>query len=300
MTVLMLDSGAYSAWTKGQPLNIEDYTKYVLENIDCLDYIVNLDVIPGRWRQKPTKKEFDLSAKDSWGNYIYMLEQGVPKNKLIPVFHQHENFGFLRLMLSNSIPYIGLSPANDETAQGRKIFLDECMKYVCDKDGNPIVKFHGFGVNSLGLMKRYPWFSVDSSSWVWYSMYGMILVPRYRSGEYCYDEQPWRVFCTTKSPRKIKGRHFNNYSKAHQQQILDYLRHIDVPYGVSELLTGHKRREFGEQQSTEKIKYKTIQEGVINTDMYRDTVNIIYFSEFAKTIPDWPTKFLANERMSFI
>lgn len=287
MTVLMLDSGAYSAWTKGQPLNITDYTNYVLANLDCLDYIVNLDVIPGRWRQRPTQEEFDYSAREGLKNYEYMIGAGVPKEKLIPVFHQHEDFIWLERMIAKGINYIGLSPANDETAYGRKTFLDKCMKYVCDDNGNPTIKFHGFGVNSLGLMKRYPWYSVDSSSWVWYSMYGMILVPRYRSGKYMYDEQPWRVFCTTKSPRKIKGRHFDNYSKAHQQQILDYLERIDVPFGQSKAVDTKK-------------KYETIVEGVINTDMYRDTVNIIYFSEFAKTIPDWPTQYKADDRMSFI
>ncbi|MFA7671804.1 MAG: hypothetical protein WCY53_06070, partial [Sphaerochaetaceae bacterium] len=190
---LFLDSGAFSAWAQGVEVNIDEYIQFCLNHLDLVDVIANLDVIPGRPYQRLTQKDIDDSAAQGWKNYKKMLRAGVPKEKLVHIFHQGEDMKWLRRMVAE-IPYIGLSPANDKTTNQKIMWLDSCMEYVTDKkDGMPIVKFHGFAVTSLRLMLRYPWYSVDSTSWVVTGRLGSIYVPRYRKGEWIYDENSWKI-----------------------------------------------------------------------------------------------------------
>ena len=58
----MLDSGAYSAWSKGKRISLEDYVEFILtRGTDTWTTIVNLDVIPGKKGKKddppPTSAE---------------------------------------------------------------------------------------------------------------------------------------------------------------------------------------------------------------------------------------------------
>jgi len=174
----MLDSGAFSAWNSGITINIQDYITFCLHNQDELDYIVNLDVIPGQPFKKVTKEDRKISTLQGWENYKTMLRGGIPKDKLIHVFHQGEDMEWLERMVKE-ISYIGLSPANDKTTGQKMAWLDQCMKYVTNNQGTPIVKFHGFAVTTLRLVFRYPWYSVDSSSWqLRGGGYGLIDVPK--------------------------------------------------------------------------------------------------------------------------
>lgn len=158
----MLDSGAFSAWTKKINIDLDEYIDFCLQHLDYIDYVINLDVIPGEFGQKALPvEEIERSASEGWANYEYMTKQGIPKEKLIHIFHQGEDFKWLEKIV-DAMPYIGLSPANDRSTSEKMQWLDDCMKYVCDDKGYPKVKWHGFAVTSLRLMFRYPWYSVDS------------------------------------------------------------------------------------------------------------------------------------------
>jgi hypothetical protein len=52
-----------------------------------------------------------------------------------------------------------------ETTQPR-LWLDEVFAHYLTFAGAPIIKVHGFGMTTFELMARYPWYSVDSSSWL--------------------------------------------------------------------------------------------------------------------------------------
>ena len=110
---IMLDSGAFSMWNKEdpKPINLDLYCAYCLAWLDKIKYFVNLDVIPGRPKQRniPTK-EYERSAKEGYKNYETMLAAGIPKKKLIHVFHQGEDIQVLKQMVKD-MDYIGLSPA---------------------------------------------------------------------------------------------------------------------------------------------------------------------------------------------
>jgi len=168
---ILLDSGAFSAWNKGKIISFEDYIQFYLKNKNEIDYVVNLDIIPGKPFQKPTKEQIKESAKGGWNNYIRMINEGVEKEKLIHVFHQGEDFKWLMRM--NKMDYIGISPANDKNTTQKLSWLKECMKYINDD-----TKFHGFGVTALKLILEFPWYSIDSASWTLRGgAYGLIDLP---------------------------------------------------------------------------------------------------------------------------
>ena len=166
---LLIDSGAFSVWTLGEVIRVEDYTdfcKMMLKRYEgklnsC--HIVNLDKIPGEFGRKPNQAEIEDSAQVGRNNFHYMLKRGITT---IPVFHQHEESKWLELM-KNEVDYIGISPANDVDTKNRMIWMDG-VYYDLKAD----YKTHSFGGIADSILKRYPLFSGDSSSWTNWARWG--------------------------------------------------------------------------------------------------------------------------------
>ena len=113
---IIIDSGAFSAWTKGEEVDLDKYISFCKELKESREgreniYIVNLDVIPGSWGKRPTQEQREEAAEQGWKNMEYMFSKGIIP---IHVFHQHEDFKWLD-KITNEIEYLGISPANDVT-----------------------------------------------------------------------------------------------------------------------------------------------------------------------------------------
>ena len=94
---IMIDSGAFSVWSNGGSINLEDYAEFCVRLKEILSpnielTIVNLDVLPGKWGFVPSKEEIDKSAKQGWENMLYMESKGL---QVIHIFHQHEEWSIL-------------------------------------------------------------------------------------------------------------------------------------------------------------------------------------------------------------
>lgn len=168
---LILDSGAFSVWSKGDEIDIDQYATFCQDMIKLFPetncYCVNLDVIPGKFGQRPTAQQIIDSAEEGWKNMEYLESKGL---KVIPVFHQHEDFAVLD-KLRNHTDYIGISPANDVSMNEKLNWMNKVYSIIKDT-----IKTHGFAVTSTDQLYRYPLFSVDSSSWTAPSRYGRIPV----------------------------------------------------------------------------------------------------------------------------
>ena len=184
---IILDSGAFSVWSNGGTVDIDKYAAFAIELRDRLpewvDYrVVNLDVLPGKFGERPTDEQREESARQGWENMIYLESKGL---KVIHVFHQHEDFSWLRKMMEHS-DYIGISPANDLSQAEKNRWLDKCFAITRDK-----IKTHGFAVTSAAQLYKYPFFSVDSSSWTAPARFGRI--PIFREdltiGSFSYREK---------------------------------------------------------------------------------------------------------------
>jgi hypothetical protein len=193
-----LDSGAFSAWSSGKVIDLDEYCEFIKANIEYIDAYANLDVIPGVKGSPATPQQREEAAQASWDNYLYMCSQGLSP---LPVFHCGEDFKWLKLMMDNKIEYIGLGGMVGINKQQRRNWLDKVFTEITDPDGRPKVKVHGFGMTAMPLIFRYPWYSVDSTSWLRSAASGNIYLPyQDEHGEFCFDRIPYTVAVSTGVP----------------------------------------------------------------------------------------------------
>ena len=171
----ILDSGAFSVWANGSTIDIDDYVRFCKELKEVLPKeinltIVNLDVLPGKFGERPTDMERDESASRGWDNMLKLESLGL---KVIHVFHQHEDFSWLEKLKKHS-DYIGISPANDVSMIEKHNWLNQVFSNL--KVNETKIKTHGFAVTSHTQLYKYPFYSVDSSSWVAPARFGRIPV----------------------------------------------------------------------------------------------------------------------------
>lgn len=165
--VLLIDSGAFTLWTKGRQVDIKEYAafcKRILSMCPCEAWVINLDVIPGKFGIKPTEADRHESARQGWENYQYLKALGLP---VIHVFHMYEDLDWLH-KLKESADYIGISPANDASVKDRMKWLRQVFSII-----KTDVRAHSFGFTALGALTAFPFFSADSSSWVVSQRYGI-------------------------------------------------------------------------------------------------------------------------------
>lgn len=168
---IMLDSGAFSFFVKSKKLGnkllvnndfkkyLKSYIEFIYKFKNSLEVYVNLDVIG--------------NAKLTWE-----IQKEMEKNGLnpLPVFHANEDIKYLKKYL-DMYEYVGLGGKQLSLKQ-YSFWVDTLFKdYICHKDGIPRIKVHGFGINLYRVLIRYPWYSVDSTTWMQFAKYGTILFP---------------------------------------------------------------------------------------------------------------------------
>jgi hypothetical protein len=305
---LFLDSGAFSAWVQKKTINIQDYISFIKENISYITIYANLDVI-GMDGIQPNEKTAELTLE----NQKIMEEAGLCP---LPVFHFGEPFSYLKYYVENyDYLALGMAANNVKVLQS---WIDECfLNYICDFKGMPKIRVHGFALTAFNLMFRYPWYSVDSTSWVMTGRFGSIFVPKYRQGKYSYLESPLKICVSNQSPNiKDAGQHFSNLAPMEQAVILDYLESKKIKLGRStykivdnkkyklqknERFAGQLEIDswlFQNKQSTLQgvLVEQIIEAGVSNDYRLRDEVNIMYYLDLEKHFPPWPWPFQSHRK----
>lgn len=177
---IFIDSGAFTAHTKGITVDVDEYIEYlnsITEHVHCF---AQVDCIPGQFGKPKTEKQLAEAPEKSWENYLYMRPKLKQPEKLLPIYHQGESVRWLRNMLEwtdengNHIPYIGISPANDKSQKEKDAFIDMCF-YEIRKSSNPNVQTHAFGMTNLRTLSEYPITSGDSTSWALTAVNGGIM-----------------------------------------------------------------------------------------------------------------------------
>lgn len=154
---LFIDSGAFSAFTRGVEINLDEYCEWLRAHEKRITSYAALDVIRN-WRGSRT-------------NLDRMLSYGLNP---IPVFHAQSPMEELR-RLCKEHDYIGLGGIADDVKRRRQLlttWLDSCFSII--RDYWPI-KVHGFGITMLSALTRYPFYSVDSSSVTYAMKMGLII-----------------------------------------------------------------------------------------------------------------------------
>ena len=170
---VFLDSGAFSAWNMGATISLPKYCNYIQENEDIIrkdDGVIMASVLDG--------------IGDPLQTYRNQLEMEARGIRPLPCFHFGEDERYLEFYIAN-YPYITLGGMVGKTVEQLITWLDRIWeRYIIDGSGRPKTKLHAFGITSVRVMERYPWYSVDSSSWIQFGAYGSMFTP---------DGVPYRV-----------------------------------------------------------------------------------------------------------
>lgn len=221
---IMVDSGAFTAYTKGVTLDVDDYISFLNEYGDDLEVFVACDSVPD-----PANVDTSFADK-TWENYLYMYERLRPeiRHKLIPVFHYGEDFKHLVRMLEyvhedgSHLDYIGLAISLEGTTKVRINWANECRKII-ESSSNPNVKTHAFGVGVKSVLDYINVTSTDATSWVKRAAFGMIAVN---------DKS---IVISDVKEEQMDSKHLLQQSKAYQEAILKVIE--DRGFTLEELKT---------------------------------------------------------------
>lgn len=146
--LLFLDSGAFSALTRGAAIRLEDYATYLAANQQHCHLMANLDVIG---------HDAD-SAEATWSNFRTLREEwGLP---VLPVMHVGEPLEMLDRYLDAGEQYIALGGL---VQTPWKIAAPWTVAAFQRAQGHAV--FHGFGVSGFNSQRFLPWYTVDHTSW---------------------------------------------------------------------------------------------------------------------------------------
>lgn len=193
---IFLDSGAFSAHSLNAHIDINEYCDYIIRNRDILrveDGAVMASVLDGIG--DPLK---------TWQHQLHMEKMGA---KPLPCFHFGEDPRYLDWYVAR-YEYITIGGLVGRTAKDQEVWLDRIWeKHMLDGSGRPRLKVHAFGMTAPWLMKRYPWFSVDSSSWIQAAAFGSI-----------FTSEHGPIAVSENSPsRHDAGRHLSTLTEVEQQ-----------------------------------------------------------------------------------
>lgn len=152
---LILDSGAYSALTLGTHIKLHDYNGWIRKQEahtqSCVEFYSALDVIGNpdlTWRNLKVAELDGLRPRP-------VVHWGCSDDQIKRVVDNYREFS-----VGGLVPLLRSGKGNRDKIHS---FLDRVFT-LASKWGSPIV--HGFGLSVPSLLLRYPFSSVDSSSWL--------------------------------------------------------------------------------------------------------------------------------------
>ena len=161
---VMVDSGAYSAFTLGKSIDLDEYVKYLLDHEDYIDTAIILDVIG--------------DEKGTIDNYKYMEKAGVQNMMCVLQGNLWSSLNAFREAGMPKDQYIGVGNPAWYIKRGFEQEAD-MMRIAFD------YKVHGLAKGSYDHFKSGRFESIDSSSWG--------ANTRYRSGSYWWKGQRYSV-----------------------------------------------------------------------------------------------------------
>ena len=174
---------------------------------------------------------------------------------------------------------------------------DRFFTHICPKsnDYKPVIRTHGFAMTSLQLICRWPWWSVDSATWVKLSAYGWIYVPISADeggAGFLFDKTPLTVNFSRRpgkkeypefgmlhtkenteapSPRALEeAKHWDNLRNTHKRMVKRWLDHIGMD--VDQVNDEEDNKEMD----------------LTNHHRSRSIANLKYLTDLQDSRPKWP------------
>lgn len=259
---------------------IDLYVEFVRQHRAGIDDFANVDVI--------------FNPELTWEAQQYIEKEH--KLRPVPVIHWGTPLKWVKHYLSLGYEYIALGGLGQEVKVDMYYnWADQVYKLLCPyPQREPVVKTHGFAMTTHSLMWRYPWWSVDSASWVKVSAYGHIYVPHKRKGEFAFDISPYIIAVSAVSTDLNKReQHIKTLSGKARAVVMDWLDYLGIEFGETE------RDKKGNVILNEKNKPNIITPGVENDYTIRNEVNLRLFDMVQTAIPAWPRPFGIDSRKGF-
>lgn len=276
---IFMDSGAYSLDKYFGPKKRGDYSYFDLKNnpefrtycdrygsfmksmqkeVSSPDFIAaNVDVIGSPELTRRTQEYFEK-------------EHGV---KPVPVVHLGSSMEHLEHYLSKNYEMIGLGGFAKCRDSKKKIkWLDEAFKRICPESNKriPIVKVHGFAMFDFQLLTRYPWWSVDSTTWHNPAVMGYVYLPFWSEEKKAWDySRKARIvnFAKNSQHNDNPGKHITNVTDGIRREVYRWLDEIG---SCDWRMTGHE-------------DFFSIYEA-----MTRAEANLQYWKNLEESRPKWP------------
>lgn len=168
---VIIDSGAFSVRNSGRSVTLESYANQIMELSPLIKVpttFVALDVIG--------------DPQASQENYRRMMIEFGFGTEMMPVFHYGEDMRYLEWMVKEGYDYIGLGGVGTGDRLGQEQLRDwvKTVMFV-NADGRtlryPHVKWHGLAMTAEETLQMFPFYSVDSITWIRNSMLGRLLTP---------------------------------------------------------------------------------------------------------------------------
>ena len=172
---VLIDSGAFSLYTRGVPIDLNEYKDFIIQykkdhkdKITSLNFI-NLDKIG--------------DSEESWNNQHKLEKMGVNP---IPVVHQ---YGFKKKYLDKAMKEYSFFSLGGMWGRSRKLDTIPWLEYVFKeimiwvKKGNKLPKIHLLGIGSKSILMKFPAYSCDNTNWMSVTKFGnskflKIFIPR--------------------------------------------------------------------------------------------------------------------------
>lgn len=195
---VFLDSGAFSAFMLGVQVDLEAYCRWILQNSD----VIRVDETGALM----------ASVLDGIGDPLKTYQNQMAMESLgvrpLPCFHYGEDERYLEWYVQN-YEYITIGGMVPISTPQLFHWLDRIWnKYLVDGSGHARIKVHGFGLTSVPLMEAYPWYSVDSSSWVQIGAHGNIMFRDKTMG-----------FSSQSPSRKVPNQHIDSMPEIMRSEI---------------------------------------------------------------------------------
>ncbi|MGG0308312.1 hypothetical protein ABEY43_07140 [Priestia megaterium] len=179
--IVLLDSGAYSAWSKGKNISPIDFMNYISKNDDHIYRYIALDVIG-----------------DAEISYIYYKIMKLKGFNPIPVFHYGDDEKYLRLFIEDGNDYIALG--NTVPIKDKKKVADWVNELI---NKYPDTKFHLLGSSSKKITQGTNVYSCDSSSWIMMALNGYPKEIKGKTREAKIERAIWQMTKTIEEVESI-------------------------------------------------------------------------------------------------
>jgi len=279
---IFLDSGAFSAYQNKTSINIEDYIRFINDHLSEIETYANLDSIG--------------SAEESWKNQKIMEDAGLNP---LPVYHLDEDPRYLEMCME--YPYFCVGGLASAKGKALAPFLRNVFKKICTKktDYFPSHKIHGFGIATPQIINMFPWYSIDTTSWVQYGRYGIILIPQVLNQQLLFNKPPMTITVSTRSKAFGDSNYFWNLPKESQEWITKYCYQKGFAIGLTEykyVEPKYKLKEnekFTDRKKKDKVEVVLIP-GLCNDGDMRTAFNLEFFLDLEKNQLQWPWRWLPD------